>query len=209
MIVNATKPRLEVVNDEGYINQYYSSSNQTSVTISITFNREVNSGNATIKYYDDTNNLLETKRSYFTAYNEKTAKCSYEYINGKVASYEIESYEFSAVSSGSWVYCLLYFAIPFFILSLLICYKEYDYNGRTLSVYAGWYHHTLRVDGVKFDEHNTFISYSPLKLNTTLDDGAKIDVTISLTNRITLKINDRLVTSKQNNLFERKKETDK
>ena len=194
IIINGIKPKLDIVDDEGYVNDYYSSLNETSVTIYITFNREVNSGYATVKYYDSSNHLLETKRTYFTAYGEKVAKSFLLYVDGEVASYEIVSFEFDTAFTSEWIYSFFLPAILMFIASLLICYREYNYNGKKLSVYAGWYHHTLRVDGVKCDEHNTVISFTPLKLSTTLDDGTKLEATISLTNRVALKINDKLVT---------------
>ena len=190
-IINSSKPELKVIDYEGYINDYYSILDETSVTIYIKFNRKVNSGYATIIYYDDANNPLETKKSFFDAYGEKTAK-SYEYISGKVSSFELKSYNFDTAFTGTWIYFLLFPAIIMLIGSLLLRYREYDYNGKKISVYAGWSHHTLRIDGELCDEHITIMSYTPLKLSTTLDDNIKIEATISLSNRISLKINDKL-----------------
>ena len=88
--------------------------------------------------------------------------------------------------------CLV-FSFVFFGASLFLSYKEYNYFGKQLSVYAGWFHHTLRVNGEVCDEHNTITSWTPIKLSTTLYDGTKIDATITLTNRISLKANDKLL----------------
>ncbi len=193
IIIHVSKPKLDIVDDEGYINDYSSSLNRTSLTMYVTFNRKVYYGYVTIKYYDDSNHLLETKESFFTAYNGKTVECDLIYVDGKVASYEIESFEFNTYAWEFMIYYLLLPAIIMFISSLLLCYREYDYNGKKISVYAGWYHHTIRVDGEKYDEHNTIMSFTPIKLNAIMDDNIKLEVTISLTNRITLKINGKLV----------------
>ena len=77
--------------------------------------------------------------------------------------------------------------------ALLVVYKEYDYKGKKLSVYAGFYHRTLRIDGEKCDEHNTIVAFSPIYLSTTLEDGTKVEATITLTNRVSLKLNDKLL----------------
>lgn len=80
----------------------------------------------------------------------------------------------------------------FFIASLLLSYKDYEYNGNNIVVYAGWYHHYIKVNGNKIDEHNTLVSFTAILLSCTLDDGTDIKVTITMTNRISLKINNQL-----------------
>ena len=80
----------------------------------------------------------------------------------------------------------------FFICSLLLSYKIYDYKGNKIIVYAGWYHHYIKVNGEKVDEHNTIFTYTAINMSCTLDDGAEVWATISMTNRISLKINNRL-----------------
>ncbi|HCH74930.1 MAG TPA: hypothetical protein DEV87_07110 [Clostridiales bacterium] len=82
--------------------------------------------------------------------------------------------------------------LSLFISTLLLSYKTYMYNDKEIIVYAGFYHHYISVSGVKTDEHNTIISYTPITLTCTLSEGARIQATISLTNRIALKINDKL-----------------
>ena len=196
IIVNACQPELEIVDDNGYISNYYSSLDKTSVEIDITFNRNVDSGYATIKFYDASNHLLETERAYFYGYDEKTVHNSYISVNGKVDSYEIVSYDFDTTNNSRFLYAFLIVAIPMLICSLCLSYKEYDYNGQIISVYAGWFHHTLRVNGELCDEHNTLFSWTPIFLSTTLNDGTVLAATISHANRIALKANNRLITPK-------------
>lgn len=82
------------------------------------------------------------------------------------------------------------------ISTLLLSYKEYVVDGKTISVYAGFCHHTLKINGEIYDEHNTIITFTPITLSTTLENGSKIEATISLTNRISVKLNDKIL---QNN----------
>lgn len=196
IIVNVAQPELELVNDNCYIDNYYTYLDETSVDIELEFNRQVNSGYAKIMFYDSEYNLLETKTVNFYGYGDKIVENSYVLIDGKVDSYQVIYYEFEpTITSWFYLYYLLIPVIVIFICSLLISYKEYQVGGKTISVYAGWYHHTLRIDGTKYDEHNTIVSHTPIKLSTTLEDGTKLEATISLTNRITLKANDKLVSN--------------
>lgn len=80
----------------------------------------------------------------------------------------------------------------FFIASLLLSCKVYDYNGYEIVVYAGFYHHYIKVNGRKVDEHDTVISFTAILLSCTLNDGTDMQATITMTNRISLKINNQL-----------------
>lgn len=186
---------VNVVDDNGYINNYYESLNRTECEIEVVFNTNVNSGYITVAFYDSNGELLSTKENYF--YGNRNTLSSTFFIDGKVDSYEILGYDISA-SSGLLLIIITFFIFAdififaFFIASLFLSYKIYDYNGAEIIVYAGWYHHYIKVSQVMLDEHNTIISFSPIILSTTLGNGTKIQATISLTNRISLKINDQL-----------------
>lgn len=93
--------------------------------------------------------------------------------------------------------CTWLIALVFFIGSLTLSCKQYEYNGKNIVVYAGWFHHYLMIDGEKFDEHNTVISFVHLMLSTTLDDGSSVVATISLCNSVVLKINEKLYDAKK------------
>lgn len=84
------------------------------------------------------------------------------------------------------------FSFTFFICSLLLTYKNYQYNEYEIIVYASWYHHYIKINGEKYDEHNTIATFTPIILSCTLDDCTDIMATITLTNRISLKINNKL-----------------
>lgn len=79
-----------------------------------------------------------------------------------------------------------------FILSLLLSCKVYDYNGVEIIVYAGIYHHYIKVNGSIVDEYNTISSWTAITLSCALDDDTELKATISLSNRIALKINNKL-----------------
>lgn len=84
------------------------------------------------------------------------------------------------------------FILAFFIGSLFLSYRVYNYNSNEIIVYAGWYHHYIKVNGEKSDEHNTVFFYVPIILSCRLNDGTELEATISVMNRIALKINNRL-----------------
>ena len=193
-IIMNSKPELSLLNCEVYINEYYEYLDSSTISVYLTFNREVDSGYATIKFFDSSDNLLSTEREYLYTYKSTEASGTI-YVDGKVASYDLVSYSFEPASP--WWTSLYYIfgspiVITFFISALLISYKEYEFNEKIISVYAGWYHHTLRIDGELYDEHNTIVSYSPIYLSTTVDDYY-IEARITLTNRISVKVNDKLI----------------
>ena len=49
------------------------------------------------------------------------------------------------------------------------------------------------LDGDLCDEYVSSFTYTPVKLSTTIDHGINIDVTISLSNRITVKAKGKLI----------------
>lgn len=89
------------------------------------------------------------------------------------------------------------FIPTFFICTLLLSCKIYDYNGTEIIVYAGWYHHYIKVSEKLMDEHNTIQFFTPIVMSATMNDGTVLQATISLTNRISLKINNQLYTKEK------------
>lgn len=196
----------KIINDNGYINNYYEYINESECEIEIIFDCDVDSGYATVAFYDANGNVLAQESDYFfTDYGNKVSATFY--ITGKVASYHIISYDIKAAPDYSYdvvmtilIYVSLFVdatAFAFFVCSLLLSYKEYEYNGDEIAIYAGFYHHYIKINGIKYDEHNTLVSHVPIYLSCALDDGTDIQATISLTNRISLKINNRLYTNEK------------
>lgn len=197
-LTNAPTDNVEIVDDNGYINYYYESLDKTNCKIEVTFNVKVDSGYITVAFYDSNNRLLSKENGYFYGYN-KTLSSTFS-VDGKVDSYEILDYDISVYNDTAYFISMIFIYIDivifmFFISSLLLSYKAYDYYGCEIVVYAGWYHHYIKVNGRMVDEHNTLISFTPISLSCTLYDGTDIEAIITMSNRISLKINNQLYTN--------------
>lgn len=97
---------------------------------------------------------------------------------------------FNVVIIG-WLFPMLSFV--FFIASLFIKFKEYNYNGIKIGIYVGFYHHYLKINGIKCDEYNTLFFHTPIKLSTIIENNIKIEATISTSNAVSVKVNDILI----------------
>lgn len=197
IIANIPAKEAELIDDSGYINYYYEDLDSTSCEIEVVFNCTVNSGYITVAFYDSSDKLLLEEERYFYGYDNTLS--STFYVDGYVDSYEIISYDVSETKKDPYIMIRLFIigdtiVFIFFIASLTYAYKEYEYNGNIILVYAGEYHHYIKVNGIKTDEHNTAVSYTAIPLSCTLDDDTDIKVTITMSNRITLKINNKLYT---------------
>ncbi len=94
-----------------------------------------------------------------------------------------------------WVAAFIYTDAILFVVwvsSWFLSCKKYKYGDKNILIYAGWFHHCLKIDDKYMDEYNTFITFTPIDLSCVLNDGTPLQVRISLANRITLKINNQL-----------------
>lgn len=195
VLITAIPTTATIVEDKGYINDYDDYIDTSYCKIVITLDKKVSSCYATINFYDERGNYLSQERGYFYG-DEKTLSDTF-YVRGKVGSYEIVEEEIICDDTGEYVasivlFYLSPFTLIFFIASCLLSYKTYEYNGNEIIVYAGWYHHYIKVNGTILDEHNTITSFTPIRLSCVLEDQSFVEATISLTNRIALKINGNL-----------------
>lgn len=188
---------LEIVDHNGYINSYNSYSDVSIVELEITFNQEVDSGDITIAFYDKDGYLIDTVTEWFYyGYPGNTLSDSYIVVDGEVASYEILYYDVTMPSSttlsivGSGIMLIDLFGL---IVVLLLNCKVYYYEDKEIVVYAGIYHHYIKINGEKYDEHNTPISFVHICLSCECDEDY-IESTITTFNRITLKVNGKLQT---------------
>lgn len=174
---------------------YYSSLNESSCKIQLECNRRVDSATAEISFYATENSTYPfyTKTVEMSGIDDTLTAYIHD-IPGNVKYFKIKSITIQKDN----INCLLIFncaclpALLFFISALLLSCNVYLYNDKKIVVYAGWYHHYILVNGEKYDEHNTLISFTPITLTATLDDGSEVKATISLTNRVALKINGKL-----------------
>lgn len=204
-------PEIEIERDNLHIENYLEYSNKTTCSLEITFNQRVYEGPVTVAFYDINNRQLETviismETASYSSYDTNMVN-SYFDVSGKVASCKIIDY--SKLQSAEpdiynpydgltgftvmivlWSFFRCIYIIPIVLSSLFFNCKSYLINGHKVVVYAGRLHHYIKIDGRKFDEKNTFISFSAIKLSASLDENAKIEVYIpSFTKRITLRVN--------------------
>lgn len=187
---------LEIVDSNCYssYNDYY---NETDCEMDVTFNQKVESGNIRVAFYDIYDNILEVKTIYFYGYGEETLNNTFITVEGNVYAYDIVDYSDITTYKNTSPY--LYLSIGgglvlfAFLLPLILgsC-KVYSYEQYTIIIYAGIYYHYLKINNEKVDEYNTTLYLSAISLSTTLNTGEIIQAKISPSNRITLKINDKL-----------------
>ena len=173
----------QIIDCKCTIIEYYSTLNETDCKIEIECDRDVIDGVAQISFFESSSTIPTSTYNVQLYGDNDNYLWSYLTVSGEVTQYTIESYDFTTKKSNY---------IPFFLSVLLLTCSIYHYNDKAIVVYAGWYHHYILINGEKYDEHNTLISFTPITLTATLDDGSEVKATISLTNRVALKINGKL-----------------
>lgn len=195
IVLTSFQTELELVDSNLYCD-YDDNTGYSNCEIELIFNKNISSGSVAVYFYDESDNLITSETAYFFETNSVVVD-EITYINGNVASYELDYLDFNAelgfLDFVYLFYCFIPVTILLFIHSLLLCYRKYEYGEQILEVYAGYYNRYIKVNGEKYDEHKTLSTFSPIILSCTLDSGEKIQATISLTNRISLKINDKLL----------------
>lgn len=190
--------KVEAIGYDAYIEDYDGYFDRTTAYVKVTFDRDVDSAGIEVMFYDGNGSALTKERETFWSYGGNTVSGTF-YVNGKAESCKItDIYSVKRDVGTVLLWTSLVWAIggaialAIFISSLSLSCKEYRYNGNDILVYAGWYNHYIKVNGEKFDEHNTLTSFTALTMSCTLNDGAVVQVTISIMNSISLKINGRL-----------------
>lgn len=199
-IIEWIKPDLEIVNYECFITDYDEateySNGYTFCEIEIEFNRAVKGCNAEIDFFDVDGNYLGTENIYCYA-DGKFAYDDYIYIDGCVDSYNLVSW--SADYSKFWYpYLSLIISVPVFIGALMLRYREIDYEGSTISVYAGFCEQRLTIDGEVVDVesdscYDTGTTYLQGEIYRDEDDFDIVEVKIFSGNEIVVKINNKIV----------------
>lgn len=180
---------------DGNINTtYYSSLNESSCEIQLECNRRVDGATAEICFYATENLTYPICTKTVEMFGIGDTLSAYVHnIPDNVKSFQIKSITIQDNISRLLIFsCACLPALLFFISALLLSCNVYIYNDKKIVVYAGWYHHYILINGEKYDEHNTITFFTPILLSASLDDGSEVKATISLTNRIALKINGKL-----------------
>lgn len=195
MILLCTR-KANVVAVDGYIDYYSQSLDYTIFEVVLSCDCEVSGGYATIAFYDEARNLITTQHGYFMG--TYTDLYSTFHVDGQALFCQVVNYDINAHFDGYEALLIVSVAVfivfVVFVEALTLSCKEYNYNGDQIIVYAGWFHHYIKFNGVKTDEQNTFTSFVPIFLSCTLIDGTLIEATITQFNRISLKINNLLYT---------------
>ena len=105
-----------------------------------------------------------------------------------------------AINSGIiWLIIVAYslmvwdiFAVIFWIMAFNVKYKKLTIENNEIEIYAGLSNHYIKVNDILKDEYKSSISFNPIKLSCFLNDK-KLEVTISTSNHIVVKVNDELV----------------
>ena len=201
-IIEWIKPDLDIVNHECFISNYYEGSEYwdytdeaTTCEIEVEFNRDIEYCELEIEFYDEEQKYLETENIFCFA-EGNIAINSYIYVDGCVDSYEVVGWE-AEYETFWYPYLSLILTLPIFVQALTLNYREIYYDGKRISVYAGFYYHRLMVNDEIVSEYNSFDSFKAIFLHATVDwedeSSDVIDVTINSLNRISLKINDKIV----------------
>lgn len=189
---------LTILDDACSLDSYYEYSDSSACSMRVTFNQPLESCYITIVFYDSDGNVLDEVSETFYGPGE-TLTNSYISVDGHMDSYEIIDYEATFPNDFSVFMLKIYLggfliiiAFVFSIVALLVNYKKYQINGHSIIVYAGFYHHYIKVDGNIVDENNTAFSLAPIVLSSTVDNE-EIKATINPSNRITVKYQNVLI----------------
>lgn len=186
IIITFLKPKLTLVSSS----LEKEDSSTTLYELTLLFNQRVDYGDVKIILYDSEGQIVDEITEFFNHSGKEVS--SLLPIDKDFESYVVESYDFEIQYSIFLLYILLGITLPIFISTFFIQYKEYKFKDNIISVYAGYTYHFLKINGEIYDEYRELFSLTPIKLNTILDDNTKIEATISTSNHIFLKINDKL-----------------
>ena len=185
--------------DVANVLNYDATQNKSSCLIQITFDEEVTEGDITVAFYNERGETLAIETKRFSMLNN-TLSALFD-IDGKVVSYHIldtsqiksVNDNFSAISLLVWEIAspIIAVLLSLFIRSMLLSCKVYYIGDHTVLAYAGYFYNYISIDDEKYDEHNTFVTYVPIKMSCNFD-GMHLDATISLFRRIALKIDEKL-----------------
>lgn len=192
---------VEIESTVGNVKSYSGILDKTSYEIEITFNTKVSSCHILVSISDSKGKILSIEEGDLYG-NGKTLSKTFT-VNGKAEAHNIVDFEAKAARMPVYIVSsvILIFVAPYvlciFIASLFLSCRVYDYYGIDIIVYTGWFHRYLKVNGEKTDEHNTLITFTPIRLSCTMYDGTDLKATITLTNRISLKVNNLLYTKRK------------
>ena len=169
---------------------YDAGTNKSTCSITLEFYEPV-VGEFTILLYDANNNLI-----YEEDYEIKD-HTDFHVINfiatGKAARFEIDDYYFSTssatpiIDTASYILCIV--AGIWMTFSMRMKCNSYYFNGQRIVVYVGATKCYLKVNDTIYDEQKP-AGRAGVVLFTALENGDRVQATISRGNRISLSVND-------------------
>ena len=180
----------EQIKDDSVEYFYNTGTNKTTCILTLEFYQPV-VGDFTLYAYDTFGNLLYDEEHEIS---ELTDKFVFNFIvRGEAKRFEIDDYFFSTSKSAEIFntigYILCIAASIFMTLSMRMRCNSYYFNGQRIVVYAGLAKCYLKVNGTIYDEQKN-AGKMGTTLFTTLENGDRIQATISRGNKIYLTVND-------------------
>ena len=169
---------------------YDAGTNKSTCAITLEFYKPV-VGDFTIYLYDSYGRLVYDEEHEIT---EHTTTYVVNFIvQGEAKRFEIDDYFFSTSKSAEVFntigYILCIAASIFMTLSMRMKCNSFYFNGQRIVVYAGIAKCYLKVNGTIYDEQKN-AGKMGTTLFTTLENGDRVQATISRGNRIYLTVND-------------------
>lgn len=198
IIVSSIKPDEVTLVEDSATRDYDEILDESTVNMNLTFDWPC-SGKVTVEFYDSSENLLSTQaESFYSIFDNSTFTVNFYNIPGKVETYDIISIESIPDEYAGAIFIYIFATIIAIVLlslaiaSLLLKCKIYEFEGKTIIVYAGWHNHQIFENDILMDECKTGFYLSAIIIGYTDDNGNDINARITTTNSITLKINNRL-----------------
>lgn len=195
----AFKPSQPQVTDIANDVEYDEAQDKSSCYVQIAFDEDVTEGVASIDFYNKENTPIASETKPFSA-SGNTLSATFE-VSGKVAFCNVAgtmnvkpSYDaFVLATALIWEISgpIIAVMLLLFIRSMQLSCKVYYNDDDTIIVYAGYFYNYVSINGEKYDEHNTFTTFVPIKMSCNFG-GMHLDATISLFRRIALKIDEKL-----------------
>lgn len=196
IVISAPKSQAVLIDDEGYVESYSDILDSTTCEIVLNFDKEIYSADVLVSFYDENNDYLGNEYSTFYAFDDDEVSERF-YVDGEVGYYSVDiiNIEMPGLSGEAIIIdtILSLLVMCWLIDSFLLSCKKYNVDGCEIIVFAGFANHYIKANGVKIDEYKTVFKFSPITMNATLENGKVITATVSTTNRIAVKINNRLV----------------
>ena len=108
-------------------------------------------------------------------------------------------FSFTIDSGFIWAIVIVYpliawdtIALVFWGMSFRVNYKNLTIGTNNIEIYAGLINHYIKVNGTVKDEYKSSKFFTPIKLSCLLNNH-KLEVTISPSNHIVVKLDDELI----------------